>query len=154
MQKGLWTPLCMSLPTSRHFKMKMNACVSCCKRSLGTRRYFKMAAKPNCLIVCSSATQGMDKFTSVELSVKRFRGIKYLRFPKYLSHIYFCARKGKKTLNPFMSRTLVATVLTSNVWHSNIFFLFYGFQVCQLSLSFTHSHWRIQFSMFRLQHHK
>lgn len=48
-----------------------------------------MAAKPNCLIVCSSATQGMDKFTSVELSVKRFRGIKYLRFPKYLFHIYF-----------------------------------------------------------------
>ena len=69
-----------------------------------------MAAKPNCLIVCSSATQGMDNFSSVGLSVQIFRGISYLRFPKYLSHI-FCARKGEKTVNPCMLVTLVTTVM-------------------------------------------
>lgn len=30
-----------------------------CSRDLGSRRKSKMATKPNCLIVCSSATQGM-----------------------------------------------------------------------------------------------
>ena len=39
-----------------------------------------MAAKPNCLIVCSSATQGMDNFTSVDLSVKKCRVITYSKF--------------------------------------------------------------------------
>lgn len=71
-----------------------------------------MAAKPNCLIVCSSATQGMEKYISVELSVKKCRGIKYLRFPNYLSRIFLRKKREENTESVYVRDACHAVTVT------------------------------------------